>query len=212
MPKSKSAHLSDPKIWKTGMSTLIKHDKLLASVINHYGPISPEMHKNRYEAIIHSLISQQISGSAADSITLKLKKLYNGNIPSPTMFLKSKPAKIRAAGISAQKYLYIKDLCERIIHGDLDLDNIDKLPDEEVISILDNVRGIGRWTAEMFLIFSLGRINVFPADDLGIAKAIQKLYKTKERPKREELDKMSAKWHPYRSIATIYLWRSLENR
>ena len=212
MQKEKSERISNPKLWKKAMNYISKRDRRLAAVMRKYGPIRMHLIKNRYEAILQSFINQQISGSAADSIISKFKKMYGGNFPTPAEFLKARESDLKLAGISTQKYSYIRDFCERISNHEIDLDSIDNLPDEEVIAILDDVRGIGRWTAELFLIFSLGRMNVFPADDLGIANAIQILYKNKERPKREALAKMSMKWHPYKSVATIYLWKSLENR
>ncbi len=192
------------------MLHLKKKDKVLARIISHVGPIEVKMHDNRYEAIVHAFINQQISGAAADSIMKKFKAMYNGRLPKPKEFLLTPEKKIRSVGISPQKYSYIKGLCERIESKELDLKNLDKLPDEEVIAILDDIKGIGRWTAEMFLMFSLGRTNLFPSDDLGIQNAVHRAYKLKKRPDKNALDRMSERFAPYKSVAALYLWRSID--
>ena len=121
----------------------------------------------------------------------------------------STPEKIvRAAGISPQKYSYIKDLCMCVDNVEIDLDGLKLLPDEEIIAILDDIKGIGRWTAEMFLIFSLYRADVFALDDLGLRNAIAKAYKLKKLPDRKKMLEISKKWEPYRSVAVLYLWRN----
>ncbi len=200
--------LKDKKTWKKAMAHLKVRDRVLAKLIKRmgivkssWGPASP------YEAIVGSFIYQQISGAAGDSILRKFKALYNGKLPSPRQFLKTPEKKVRSAGISPQKYSYIKDLCERLERGDLDLDGLKKLPDEEVIAILDDVKGIGRWTAEMFLMFSLNRVNVFAIDDLGLQKAVKNAYGLKHTDKKK-IEELSRKWEPYKSIASLYLWRS----
>jgi DNA-3-methyladenine glycosylase II len=122
--------------------------------------------------------------------------------------LNTKKRALRAAGLSPQKISYIKDLSRRIVSGRLDLETVGRAEDEEVIRELDEVRGIGRWTAEMFLIFALRRVDVLPFDDLGVQKAIQKLYRLRKLPSKERMEKLKAMWRPYCTIATLYLWRS----
>lgn len=209
MRSVKFESLSDRRVWSRGARHLKKRDKKLAKIIDRFGNIRSNWGpSNPYEAIVESFIYQQIAGSAAAAILKKFKVLYGNRLPTPREFLKTPESRVRSAGVSPQKYSYIKDLCERLVGGELDLEGLAKLPDEEVIAILDDVRGIGRWTAEMFLMFSLRRVNVFPLDDLGIQNAFKKVYGLRRMPSRERMRDMSSKWSPYRSIAALYLWRS----
>lgn len=201
--------LADKKVWLKAVRHIKKNDSTLAKLIAKHGIISSNWGpSNPYEAIVQSFIYQQIAGSAADAILEKFKGLYGGRLPSPRVFLETPKSRVRRSGISPQKYSYIKDLCERLVRGELDLKGLAKLPDEEVIAVLDDVKGIGRWTAEMFLIFSLRRVDVFPMDDLGIQNAVRKVYRLRRIPSRERLREISDRWIPYRSIASLYLWRS----
>ena len=183
----------------------------MAGIIRDVGPM--RIYRERvspYGAIVSSFIYQQIAGSAADAILKKFKALYGGRMPTPTEFLKTPLVRIRKAGISPQKYSYIRDLCKRIKAGELDLDGLAQLPDEEVIAILDDVRGIGRWTAEMFLMFYLKRVDVMPMDDLGLRNAMRTAYHLRKLPGKRKISELSLKWGPYKSIAAMYLWRSLD--
>ena len=201
--------MADRKVWLRAMRNLRKKDRELKRIIDKHGVITSNWGPNSpYEAIVDSFIFQQISGSAAEAILKKFERLYGGRLPTPREFLRTPQQKIRSAGVSPQKYSYIKDLCERLVRNELDLDGLRKLPDEEVIAILDDVKGIGRWTAEMFLMFSLKRVDVFPVDDLGIRNAMTNVYGFRHRPSREAMLKLSEKWAPYRSVASLYLWRS----
>jgi len=213
MVVQKFESLEDKKVWKKAMAHLKKRDKVLSKIItrlgvieNDWGPPSP------YEAIVESFIYQQIAGSAAQAILKKFKRLYNGRLPTPKQFLKTSEKRVRSAGISPQKYSYIKDLCERLETKQLDLKSLTKLPDEEVVAILDDVRGIGRWTAEMFLMFSLARVNVFAMDDLGLQNAVKRAYKLKRHPDKKKMAGLSRKWEPYKSVASIYLWRRIDKQ
>jgi DNA-3-methyladenine glycosylase II len=209
MPVERFESVTDKKVWRKAISHLKKSDRILAKIIAAHGDLSPDWGAtDPYEAIVESFIYQQIAGSAAEAILKKFKKLYKGRLPTPRQFLKTPEKRVRGAGISPQKYSYIKDLCLRLVNKELDLRSLGKLPDEEVIAILDDVRGIGRWTAEMFLMFSLRRVDVFPIDDLGIQNAVMKAYGLRRRPSRETMKRVSEKWAPYRSIASLYLWRS----
>lgn len=212
MQKSRFDSLSDRKVWKKAAAHLRKKDVKLGKVIERIGDVTLEWGPRHYEALVRSFIAQQISGSAADSIYSKFTGLYRGRMPTPREFLRTPEKKVRSVGISPQKYSYIKDLSQRIESGTLSLEDMRHLSDEEVVVKLDEVKGIGRWTAEMFLMFSLGRVNIFPADDLGVQKAIQKVYGLRKLPSRKRMHELSREWNPYRSIATIYLWRSIEAR
>jgi len=165
---------------------------------------------DHYEALVGSIIFQQLAGTAARAILNRFKQIYDGKIPRPRQYLDTEERHLRASGLSLQKIRYIRDLSERIENGVLDLKRLSDLPSDEVVRVLDEVRGIGRWTAEMFLIFVLGRTDVLPVDDLGLRKAVQKIYRLRKLPTKERFEKLSKNWHPYCSIATLYLWRNQE--
>ncbi len=201
--------LADVKTWESATRHLRRVDPILGEVIDRHGPYKFELEDGYYESLVGAIIFQQLAGKAAQAILNRFKTLY-GRIPTPREFLKTPESKLRSAGLSPQKISYLRDLCERLEKGVLDLKRLEDLPDDEVVRELDEVRGIGRWTAEMFLMFVLGRTNVLPMDDLGLRKAAQNLYGLNELPDHEKFMELSKAWHPYRSIATLYLWRSAE--
>ena len=209
--RSKSAgSLADPRVWQKGLRHLKRNDPILARIIGKVGPVKFELDDDHYEAVVGSIIFQQLAGPAARAILNRFKQLYDGRLPSPKEYLETDVEKLRSSGLSPQKISYIKDLAERLESGTLDLKRLENLPDEEALSELDNVRGIGRWTAEMFLMFKLGRTDVLPVDDLGLRKAAQKAYKLRKLPNRERFERLAEKWHPYSSISSFYLWKSME--
>ncbi len=212
MPNRKFQTFDSKSVWKKGVHHLRKNDRVLDKIIDDIGTIKIGPRSgDPYSALIRMFVYQQIAGSAAASILKKFEKLYGGRLPTPKEFLKTPEKKVRSAGISPQKYSYIKDLCERVTNKKLALETLETLDDDEVISILDEVRGIGRWTAEAFLMFNLRRVNVFPADDLGLMNAVKKAYRLKNRPDKKRLQELSIRWEPYKSIAAMYLWRSLDS-
>src|SRR5256712_1649516 len=192
------------------MKHVRKSDPALAKIITRLGPYDFRLHDDHYEALVGSKIFQQQAGAAARAIHTRFKQIYDGKIPRPRQYLDTEEKHLRASGLSPQKIRYIRDLSERIENGILDLKQLSDLPSDEVVRELDKVKGIGRWTAEMFLIFVLGRTDVLPVDDLGLKKAAQKTYRLKNLPSKEKFEQLSKKWHPYCSIATLYLWRSRE--
>jgi DNA-3-methyladenine glycosylase II len=209
--RSKSVgSLADPKVWQKGVRYLRRNDPVLAKIIGSTGPIRFKLDNDHYEAIVGSIIYQQLAGSAARAILNRFKELFGGRLPRPREYLSTDPGKLRSSGLSPQKISYIKDLAERLEDGRLDLKRLEELSDDEAMAELDAVRGIGRWTAEMFLLFKLGRTDVLPVDDLGLRKAIKKTYKLRKLPTREKFEKIAINWHPYSSISTLYLWRSTE--
>jgi DNA-3-methyladenine glycosylase II len=209
--RSKSVgSLANRKVWQKGIRHLKRNDPILARIISRVGPVKFELDDDHYEAVVGSIIYQQLAGSAARAILNKFKQLYGGRIPSPREYLSTDVEKLRGSGLSPQKISYIKDLAERLENGTLDLKRLENLPDEEALNQLDAVRGIGRWTAEMFLIFKLGRTDVLPVDDLGLRKAAQKAYRLRKLPTRDRFEQLAEKWHPYSSISTFYLWKSME--
>jgi DNA-3-methyladenine glycosylase II len=204
------ANLAEKRIWANGLKHLKKNDPALAKIINRLGPYEFRLDEDHYEALVGSIIFQQLAGAAARAILDRFKQIYGGKIPRPRQYLETEEKHLTASGLSPQKIRYIRDLSERIENGVLDLKRLSDLPNDEVVKELDDVKGIGRWTAEMFLIFVLGRTDVLPVDDLGLQKAAKKTYRLRKLPTKEKLEQLSKKWHPYCSIATLYLWRSQE--
>ena len=163
-----------------------------------------------YGAILRAIVGQQLSTKAAKTIYGRVVDMYGGD-PTPAQLIETDPEDLRAAGLSYSKAAYLRDLAEKIEDGDLDLAHISEQSDERVVEELTQVKGLGRWTAEMFLMFHLGRPDVLPVGDLGIRKAAMIEYGLEEMPDPETLERLGERWRPYRSLACLYLWRSLDN-
>ena len=189
----------------------LNKDRKLAKVIKRVGNFEIRVTKNKYESLVEAIITQQLSGSAAKSISTKFRALYTTRFPKPIDVLTTPNSKLRKTGLSKMKVEYIKEISKKIESKELRLQKLPKLTDEEVVIELTKIRGIGRWTAEMFLIFTLGRMDVLPVGDLGLKKGIKKLHSMQELPTDEEMEKIAKKWRPYRTVATWYLWKSLQN-
>lgn len=194
----------------------LKKDLVFRKIIKEYKVEELNGESNLFADLIESIVNQQLSGKAAATIFKRFKLLF-GNLsakskfPKPAQILKISDEKIRACGISYPKIKYIKGICQAIVDKNLDIKKISKLSDEEVIIELTKLKGVGRWTAEMILIFSLKRPDIFSIGDLGLRNAISLHYKiNKEDLKKIEL--VSQKWSPYRSLASRLLWRSLNNK
>ncbi len=203
--------IASQRSWNAGIRHLKKSDRVMSALVKKLEVKRRTLKKNHFEALVTAIIFQQISGSAGDSIFRKFKALYGGKTPTPKIFLLTKEKLVRGAGISPQKYSYLKDLSERIEDGRLELKKFHEMDDAAVVEELDEVRGIGRWTAEMFLMFTLGRTDVLPVDDLGLKKGLMKAYKLKTMPNEAKFRKLAEKWHPYCTIASLHLWRILDN-
>ena len=188
----------------------LKKDPKLAKIIKQVGDYNVKITKNRYQSLVEAIIAQQLSGSAAESILKKFKKLFNSKFPKPFEVIKTPDSKIRSTGLSKMKIMYIKDLSKKIQSKQLNMRIISTKSDEYIVEHLTDVKGIGRWTAEMFLIFSLGRLDVLPVGDLGLKKGIQLMYSLKELPNEKEIEQIAESWKPYRTVATWYLWKSLQ--
>ena len=160
-----------------------------------------------FESLVESILSQQLAGPAASAIIGKVRAIYPGGALEPTAVYRTPPGKLRAAGVSPQKLGYLKDLSGRVVKGKIDLEAVREMSDEEIVATLDEVKGIGPWTVHMLLIFTLGRTDVLPVDDFGIRKGVQRLYSLPEMPKKADIEKLAEKWRPYRSVASLYLWR-----
>ncbi len=166
--------------------------------------------KDPFVDLVDSIISQQLSGKAAATIFSRFKKIFKEEKITPEELIKLNDQTIREAGISFSKIKYIKGIAEKIINNKLDLKSLEKMSDEQVVVELIKLNGVGRWTAEMFLMFTLIRPDVFSSGDLGLQNAMIKLYKLKSKPSKERLIKISDKWSPHRTIASRILWKSLE--
>jgi DNA-3-methyladenine glycosylase II len=186
----------------------LKKDPKLAKIISQVGKYEINLVKNPYRSLIDAIITQQLSGAAADSISKRFQKLYR-IYPKPIDVINTSDSKLRSTGLSKMKVTYIKDLSEKIESKELRIRSLKDKSDEEAISHLTQVKGIGRWTAEMFLIFSLGRLDVLPVGDLGLKKGIQRLYCMPDLPKKEQIENIAERWRPYRTVATWYIWKSL---
>ena len=190
---------------------LRKADEVMREIIHRVGPVKLRLERNRFAMLVRSIISQQISTSAARSIRQRLEELLSPGSITPADIARLKARQLRSAGLSGQKASYIQDLAGKVNSGELNLRQIGRLSDERVIEQLTHVRGIGHWTAQMFLMFSLGRADVFPHGDLGIRSAIRQAYRLDELPDRRQSEKIAEPWHPHATIASWYLWRSLES-
>lgn len=191
---------------------LARRDPVLGGLMRRYGPcgLAEAQHTDPFRALVHAIISQQLSTKASATIEGRFAALFDG-APTPAAVAASPDARLRAVGISAQKLGYLRDLCRHVAGGSLPLGALDGMPDEEVIAALTRIKGIGRWTAEMFLMFRLHRPDVLPVGDLGIVKAVRRAYRLRTSPSPARLLRLGETWRPYRSVACWYLWASLEN-
>jgi DNA-3-methyladenine glycosylase II len=193
---------------------LSEHDKILAPIIARYGIAALEPHQNYYQALVSSILSQQLSVKAAATIQGRFCALFGSTeLPAPEQILTKDIDELRTAGLSRGKALYIRDLAQHIVEGDITFDRLDSLTNKEIIAELTAVKGIGEWTVHMFLMFCMGRLDVLPHGDLGIKNGIKLLYGLDHQPTAEDVMTIADtyQWHPYESVASWYVWRSLEN-
>ena len=192
--------------------TLARRDPILRDLIRRHGAcgLADSQHTDPFKALVHAIISQQLSTRAATSIAARVDAQLGG-LPTPASLARVSDAQLRRAGLSGQKVSYLRALCQEVANGSLLLETLDSMSDEEVIVALTEVKGIGRWTAEMFLMFRLHRPDVLPVGDLGIGKAVQRAYRLRTFPSPTRLLRLGESWRPYRSVACWYLWASLSN-
>jgi DNA-3-methyladenine glycosylase II len=190
---------------------------VLAALIDRYeDPDGVRARRGRrpgdaYGALVRAIVGQQLSARAARTIYERLIGLFGDRTPTPRELLDTDPDVLRGAGLSGAKVAFLRDLAEHIEDGDLDLEHLPELPDDEVFEQLVQVKGLGPWTVDMFLLFHLGRPDVLPVGDLGIKRAVQAEYGLEELPDAPELERIAEPWRPHRSLACLYLWRSLDN-
>jgi len=197
-----------------GAGHLADVDPVLAGVISAAPLPTFTPHKKYYQELVESIISQQLSVKAAATILKRFKELFSSDFPAPEDILEYDIETYRAVGLSRQKASYIRDLAEKVIDGTVKFDHLDSLSNQEVIDELIQIKGVGVWTIHMFLMFCMGRFDVLPVGDLGIRNGIQKLYDLQERPGDAEIEAIARDnhWHPYESIASWYVWHSLDNK
>lgn len=185
-------------------------DPVMRAVIDAVGPVTLRLERDRFGMLVRSIISQQISTSAARSIRGRLQELAGPGGLKAANIARFTGDQLRSVGLSPQKASYIADLARKVNQGTVELRQIGRLADERIVEQLTQVRGIGRWTAQMFLIFSLGRLDVFPHDDLGVRAAIRDRYGLDDMPDKQTALAIAAPWRPYASVASWYCWRSLD--
>lgn len=203
---------------KKARAELAAADPTMATLIERIGTIDlatrlkrrkEERPADAYGALLRAIVGQQLSTKAARTIYLRVLDLFDGTTPTPEQLLEASEADLRGAGLSGRKTEYIRDLASHVLSGELELDRLDQLSDEEVIEEIVAVRGLGQWTAEMFLMFHLERPDVLSGGDLGIRKAVQIEYGLEEMPAPQRVIEIGEAWRPHRSLASLYLWESL---
>jgi DNA-3-methyladenine glycosylase II len=199
--------------YRTSVRYLKRVDPVLAQVIEAVGPCRLQMRAEgtHFQALVRSIVFQQLSGKAAGTILSRFNALYPTGAPTPEQVLATKEDVMRSAGLSRQKIGYLRDLAAKVVSDELPLHEVESMSDDDLIDHLVQVKGIGRWTAQMFLMFRLGRLDVLPELDLGIQNAIKRAYRKRKRPTPKDVKKIGAKWSPHSTVACWYLWRSLDN-
>jgi len=194
---------------RKAINHLKKCDPVLRAIIERVGPFRMEYGEPQFSSLAEAIVYQQLNGKAAETIFKRFAALA-GEPLTPEGILKLSDEQLRGVGLSKQKSAYLKDLAQKTAEGILDFSKLPELPDEEVIEHLTQVKGIGLWTAHMFLIFSLRRLNVLPTGDYGVQMALKRHYRKRKLPKPKDMEKIARAWEPYRSVACWYMWRSLD--
>jgi DNA-3-methyladenine glycosylase II len=204
MPSRRPSH-------RAAVRHLSSTDPVLGAIIERVGPcrLKPKAEGTHFDALLRSILYQQLSGKAAATIHERLRALYGGRDPLPEELLATTDEMLRGAGVSRQKISYLRDLAVKVVSGEISLD-VDHMDDEEIIEQLAAVKGIGRWTVQMFLIFRLGRLDVLAELDLGVQNAVKRAYRMRRMVKPKDVLRVGERWRPYASVACWYLWRSLE--
>jgi DNA-3-methyladenine glycosylase II len=206
--------IASPSNLQKATAHLSAKDPILASVIASSEPCDIKPHKLYYQELVESIVGQQLSVKAARSIRTRFVELFGGTFPKPAAILAKSIEELRSAGLSGAKANYIRDLAQHVLDGRVVFDKLDEQSNEEIIKELTDVKGIGEWTAHMFLMFCMARLDILPVGDLGIKNGIQKLYGFDHLPTPDEVKALAEQnhWHPYESVASWYIWRSLDNK
>ena len=199
-------------------AALAAADRVLAELMAEVGELDLEHRRrgrpkgNAYSNLLRTVIGQQLSTRAARTIHERVLAIYGGREPAPEELLDTDDAELRAAGLSGRKVEYLRSLAEHVVSGELETGRLEELPDDEVIAEITAVRGLGEWSAHMFLMFFLERPDVLPTGDLGIRRAVQIRYGLDDLPAAEELERIAEPWRPHRTLACVHLWESLHNQ
>jgi DNA-3-methyladenine glycosylase II len=201
---------------RRAVAALREADPVMARLIDGHGSsvrrwLRSERPGDAYGALLRSIVGQQLSTKAANSIYGRLLEMFDGHAPTPRQLLRADPERIRSAGLSRAKVVYLRDLAQHVEDGTLELERLPELPDEEVTAQLTAIKGLGPWTADMFLMFHLRRPDVLPVGDLGIRRAAQIEYRMRKLPDAKRLERVARPWRPHRTLACLYLWSSLDN-
>jgi DNA-3-methyladenine glycosylase II len=213
IPPSSPSFMPSKINFKKAITHLRLADPVLGKLFDCCSTVVLRPHTNYFQSLVEAIVSQQLSDKAAITIINRFKALFPCiDFPSPKQVLRKKDSALRSAGLSGAKVSYIKNIAQAIENKTVHFTDAAKLTDEEIIEMLVKVKGVGRWTAEIFLIFSLGRRDVFSFGDLGLRNAVKKLYSLRQDPSLKQLHKLSSRWRPYCTCASLYLWASLNNR
>ncbi len=206
--------VANPQTLESAALHLSKNDLVLRPVIEKFGICTIVPHSEYYRELVESIVGQQLSVKAAAAIRRKFVDLFDGNFPSPAQLLDKTPDALRSAGLSWTKVKYVQDLASHVLEGKVTFDRLDAQTNDEIITELTDVKGIGEWTVHMFLIFGMGRLDVLPTGDLGIKNGIRALYGFPDIPTPVQIIELAKKhhWHPYESVASWYIWASLDNK
>jgi DNA-3-methyladenine glycosylase II len=201
---------------RKAVAALREADPVMARLVEgHAAVVRRDLRRERpgdaYGALLRSIVGQQLSTKAASTIYGRMTDIFGGHAPTPRQLLAADPDEIRAAGMSRPKIAYLRDLAQHVEEGTLELDRLDELPDEEVSAQLTAIKGLGQWTADMFLMFHLRRHDVLPVGDQGIRRAVQVQYRMRKPPDPKRLEKVARPWRPHRTLACLFLWSSLDN-
>jgi DNA-3-methyladenine glycosylase II len=201
---------------RKAVAALRDADPVMARLIEEHGAlVRRDLRRERpgdaYGALLRSIVGQQLSTKAASTIYGRMLEIFGGHAPTPKQLLAADPDEIRAAGLSRPKIAYLRDLAQHVEDGTLELERLPDLPDDEVTAQLTAIKGLGQWTADMFLMFHLRRPDVLPVGDQGIRRAVQVQYRMRKLPDEKRLQKVARPWRPYRTLACLYLWSSLDN-
>ena len=217
MPRPSAGSRRTPvKASPKALAVLREGDPVMARLVDENSAVvrrdlKRERPGDAYGTLVRSIVGQQLSTKAAATIYGRVLELFRGHTPTPKQLLKVDPEKLRGAGLSRAKVAYLRDLAQHVEDGELELERLPELPDQEVAEQLTAIKGLGQWTADMFLMFHLGRPDILPVGDQGIRRAIQVEYRLRKLPDATRMQKIAKPWQPYRTLACLYLWSSLDN-